>query len=155
MASTHPKSQTESIDHARDGDRPYLLTPPTRDLFIQTGKQIIDACQLGISVELWLQELGDMCDEVANWTKVNSRVRSCYCSPSGPRITFFFAPASQRFDFDLADELADLVLALHKFNVGMVELQQIPWGEMDRFLNVEIAKHISGEEHSPSGTVEA
>jgi hypothetical protein len=156
MASTKHNADAARIDHAEDGDRRYLVRPDNSDLFVRTGKQIIGACQLGISVEVWLQELNDLCDAVADWVRSeDNQVHSCYCSPVGQRITFFFAPVAHQFDFDLAEKLAELVLTLHRFNVGMVELQQAPWNELDRFLNVQSARHIAGEKFSPSEAMEA
>ncbi|MFA7236228.1 MAG: hypothetical protein WC058_05120 [Phycisphaeraceae bacterium] len=40
-----------------DGDRPLILHPEDNDLFVRTGRQVIDACGLHIGVELWLREM--------------------------------------------------------------------------------------------------
>ena len=58
----------------------------------------------------------------------------------------FFVPASKCFDFDLADEMVQLNAKLMKdFNVGMVETHQIPPADLDRFLNLGMARQIYGD----------
>lgn len=157
MAETAKSQQAHRIDAAKDAKQQFLISPENKDLFMRTGKQVVEACQLGISVETWLQELIATFDFVRRWAKENQeRIRSCYCSPDGGRVTFFVAPRSESFDFDIADDLAELNIQLiREFNVGRVEIHQIPWGEMDRFLTVEIARLVHGEAIRSHRAVEA
>jgi hypothetical protein len=72
-------------------------------------------------------------------------VRAAFCAPRGTRTVLFFIPVSDRFDFDLADELTVLNMELvNKFNIGMVEVRQIPWDEIDRFLDPGSARQVYG-----------
>jgi len=143
LAATEPVK----IQEDRDGERRFLLHPENDDLFVRTGKQVIDACRLGISVELWLQELRGMFSDVAKWaTERKQKIRGCYASPRAARVTLFFIPTAEQFDFDLADELTELNTRLVKqFNIGMIETHQIPWAEWDRFLDPESARAIYGD----------
>lgn len=145
------------IKAREDGARSVVLHPENSDLFVRTGNQVIDACRLGISLELWLQEMRSMCDDVSKWASDHSQhIRSCFCAPRGARVALYFSPKSRGFDFDLADELAALNGKVVKsFNVGMVEVRQVPWEELDRFLDVAAAVHVYGDKPSTRPAVEA
>ena len=68
----------------------------------------------------------------------------------------FFVPPGRQFSFELADELAELNRALIAgFNIGMVEVGQIPSGEIERFVDVETAQLIYGKPIEAPGPVEA
>jgi hypothetical protein len=133
-----------SLDADRDAKRPVVIRPEDNDLFVRTGKQVIDACRLGISLDLWLQELGAMIGEVRKWIDERAQlVRFCYCAPRGARIALYFVPTGEEFNFDLADDLAELTTRLVKqFNVGMVESLQIPFSDIDRFLSPDVARQV-------------
>ncbi len=151
------KNSVTRISEADHGNDEYLLHPESNDLFVRTGRQIIAGCQLGISVELWLNELSSVMKRVHEWSdKYHDRIRTCYCAPSAGSVVFFFAPPSDRFDFDLADSLVELNLEVRRsFNVGMVEMRQVPWAEFDRFVDLEAGKRVYGDHFRPSPTVEA
>lgn len=140
-----------------DSDPQVVLHPANDDLFVRTGRQVIGACRLGISVELWLRELDAALAKVREWAAARAdSVRACYCAPRVERIMLFFCPKSEQFDFELADGLADLNVQLVKdFNVGMVEVSQVPWEELDRFVNLELARLVYGEQRRPHPPVEA
>ena len=151
------RKKLQHINEAKDGEASYVLHPDDNDLFFRTGKQIIESCQLGISIEVWIDELNSMVEHVRAWASgKNDRVRTCYCTPKGTTVVLFFSPNSAAFDFDLADCLSVLNLELiQKFNVGMVEVHQIPWNEIDRFVDTESTKLIYGEHFKPPAAVEA
>lgn len=152
------KSQQDKITiNERDGDVPVVLRPENNDLFGRTARQVISACQLGISVELWLNELTAMLTKVSRWSAERSQaIRACFCAPGGTRTILFFVPVIGRFDFDLADQLTALNAELVKeFNVGMVEVRQVPWEELDRFLNPDSAKLVYGEQPESHPAVDA
>jgi len=134
--------------HENEG--PIAIQPDGagRERFYRTGKQIIEACELDIGVELWFGELQGMVAEVRRIAKEHvGRIRSCYCSPIGSRVTIFFSPKSESFDFELADQLATLNTSLlHRFKVGNLELHQVPWAELSRFINLDEAWLIYGEQ---------
>lgn len=152
-----PKSSSKSknalhIQEKADADRDYVIHPESNDIFIRSGKQIVAACQLGISVEVWINEIESLVDHVDKWCRDRSaRIRACFLSPAGMKSTLFFIPKTGHFDFDLADELAVLSVELmNHFNVGTIELRQIPWTELDRFLNPMKAALIYGERPAAS-----
>ncbi|MFP4052951.1 MAG: hypothetical protein ACLFV7_03705 [Phycisphaerae bacterium] len=79
---------------------------------------------------------GHPAGEVEKWIGDRSgRVLSCHAVPRGIGIALFFVPAAESFDFDLADELVGLSANLVRhFNVGPVEIHQIPQDELERFV---------------------
>ena len=119
------------------------------------GKQIIEHSQLGIGVETWLEELTSLCEETGRWCQQQAdRVRACYAVPSGSKVTLFFVPCSDSYDFDLGAELVDLNSSLvRKYNVGMVETLQIPWDERERFIREDTLRPVYGDASSAHRTV--
>jgi hypothetical protein len=144
MNQAQDKKLIVSIDEATDGSRQVLLRSVDNDAFIRTGKQVIAGCTLGISIDLWIDELNSLIAHVQNWAEGHkTSVSACFIEPRPRCVMLFFVPASTSFDFDLADELVELNARLMKdFNVGMVETHQIPERELDRFLNRDVARQI-------------
>lgn len=149
MADAKPR--TEPLHVRDDGGCEVVLHPEDNDLFVRTGKQVIDACRLGISVEVWVEEVTAMLGHVRAWAEAqNGRVRAAYCVPRGTRVVLFFVPASDAFDFDLADALAAINVELMKrFNVGTIEVRQVPWSEVDRFLDTSRFRAVYGDQAEP------
>jgi hypothetical protein len=149
--------QTTNAKHIREGDEDYLLHPSDNDLFARTGKQIIEACQLSISIAVWLDELNRMLLDVKQWCDARSeRIQTCLAEGRGSELLLFFVPHGSQFNFDLADELADLNRSLvTDFNIGMVEVGQIPSGELGRFMDLEKVRIVYGRIPEASATVGA
>ncbi len=122
----------------------FVLHPDGDELFTRTGRQVIEACRLGISIDVWLHECEDMLGHVVKWIRNQAgRVRRCYAVPRDAGLGLFFVPKSASFDFDLADELAKLNRTLvQSFNVGAVEIHQVPAEEIHRFLVPECSRQI-------------
>jgi hypothetical protein len=148
--------QTTATKHIREQDGDFLLHPSNNDLFAQTGKQIIEACKLSISVGVWLDELNRMLAEVKQWCGGRSdKIAACLAEGRGSEVLLFFVPHGLQFNFDLADELADLNRSLvTNFNIGMVEVGQIPAAEIRRFMDMEKVRIVYGRVPETSETVE-
>jgi hypothetical protein len=163
MASTNKrrtKARPPRVKKITADQERVLLHPENNDLFMRTGKQVIEDCQLGISVQVWFRELEAMLHEVGKWIDApgggGSRVRACYCTPRGTKIILFFVPKSDQFDFDLADALTELnVQLMTRFNVGMVEVRQVPHDEVERFVTIDRAKVVYGQSAGSHRAVEA
>jgi len=127
-----------------DGDRPVVLHPEDDDVFVRTGRQVIEACRLGISIEVWMHEFREMLERVRQWSRTHeARVQACYAAPRGASIGLYFIPRTEGFDFDLADDLAPLNRDLVKsFNIGMIEIHQIPERERDRFISPDAVRTV-------------
>ncbi|MFA7236227.1 MAG: hypothetical protein WC058_05115 [Phycisphaeraceae bacterium] len=98
-----------------------------------------------------------MLHEIKAWAESHAdAVRACFVAPLGPRMAVFVIPCGDQFNFDLADELASLNIHLvRKYNVGMVELHQIPFDEIDRFVDPATAKWVYGQQPTTHSSVEA
>jgi hypothetical protein len=157
MAQSQGKKPAISIDEATDGSRQVILRPENNDVFIRTGKQVIAGCNLGISVDLWLDELHSLIAFVSDWTKNHSTtVEACFIEPRPRCVMLVFVPISKSFNFELADELVELNAKLIKdFNVGMVEIHQIPQDELGHFLDPSAARLIYGDPRKTHIAVEA
>lgn len=145
------------IAAANDADRPIVIHPANNDLFIRTGRQVIEACGLHIGIELWIKELDEMIKMITQWCESHGdAIQSCCVAPLGPRMAVFVVPQTRSFNFDLADELARLNVELvQTFNVGMVETHQIPATELNRFVDPAIAKWVYGRTSASHQSVEA
>ncbi|MGC4030765.1 MAG: hypothetical protein QM754_03305 [Tepidisphaeraceae bacterium] len=143
-SSTHETSHTLHINETRDGDRSVVFHPENDDLFVQTGKQVIEACRLNISVELWQHEVTAMFERVREWAaERDNRIDGCYATARPTKLVVFVTPVSSTYDFDLADEITSLNRELlRNYNVGYVELAQVPRGQMDRFVHPQQVRPI-------------
>ena len=154
MQSDQTTKTSCTISESRDGGNIYVLDPANHDRFVRTGKQVIEHCQLAVSVEMWFRDLQLLLGQVAEWcNQQGGRVRACYAVPAA-KVMLFFIPASESYDFVLGAELADLnVRLVRDFNVGMVETRQIPWDDRDRFFNEETSRKVyeHGVVCSPAG----
>ena len=152
------KKSAVHVRELQDGNRDFVFHLSDNDLFVRTGRQLIEACQLNISIDLWRQEPDLMFAHVKDWCeKKDNYVRACLCEPRRARLVLHFIPKSEGFDFDLADGIAELdsYLSRNYKNVGLVEAGQIPWNEMDRFVNYSLCFAIYGEHpvaHGPVGS---
>jgi len=157
MTAMSSSSESAHIFQSRDGDRQFIIHPENDEIIVSTGKQIIQGCQLSISVAVWLDELKSMVAHLQKWCSERSaRVSGCYLEGRGSKILLLFIPTGTRFNFDLADELAVLNRELVAgFNIGMVEVGQIPAGDVDRFLDLEKARLVYGNSSEASGSVAA
>ena len=149
--------QTGSKPYIRedvDGEREFVFHPKDNDLFVRTGRQVIYGCRLDISIEVWFKECDAMFEDISRWAaKRADRILACYAVPRGVGIGLFFVPRSESFDFDLSEDLADLTSKLmHTFNVGPVEIHQIPDGEKSRFIgsNTACEVYLNADESHPA-----
>jgi hypothetical protein len=133
--------------HVHQSDEKVLLHGPQDDIIMRTGKQIIDACELHTSLDLWRHEFNDMLDFVKDESqKFSSQIEACYLSPRGTKLLLIFIQISPSFDFELADKLTELGINLrNRFNVGFTELMQVPSREADRFIDFNGAVHVFGK----------
>ncbi len=150
-------SDPVELDESRDGERRFLFHLSNDHRILRTGREVIAACQLDISVEVWVEELNDLLLSVQKWaTGQAARIAACYAVLSGGKVCLFVVPQSRTFDFDLADELATLSRTLfQQYNVGPIELGQIPAHEQDRFIHPGDARLIYGLENGAHEAVDA
>jgi hypothetical protein len=154
MTTREEQQAPSHIKETSDGERPYIIHPEDNDLFVRTGRQVIEGCRLSISVEVWMKELDEMFLFIHSWIqKCSKQIIACYAVPRNVVTAIFFVPKSQTFDFDLADLLAELSIKLQKFNVGPVEIHQIPEDELNRFIIPEMCAEIYSNVKKPHHTV--
>jgi len=143
----------KSLVTVRGNEEKVALHPGDqgKERFYRTGRQVIAHCELGISVETWFDEFQSLVAESEKWMAERSdRVRACFCSPSMTHIVLFVVPSLDSFDFELADELTELNISLlNKFNIGNLEVHQIPWVEKERFVGFNSARLIYERPQSP------
>lgn len=134
------------IDHSRDGERPYLISPENRDLFVRTGRQVIAACDTQLRIEGWLSVYEEMLRSVRDFAQDHADlVDRCYAVPEGAKTALRFVPKSRSFDFNLAGPLADLQFDFQKGFanlLGSIEVGQIPGWDVDRFIDSSAAQLI-------------
>lgn len=156
MQESKSKNEAIRVSAADHAERQFVIHPEDDDVFVRTGKQVIESCSLGISIELWKEELKSLLTNVLGWLETQETVRSCYCCLNPSKLVFFFITRAERFDFDFADALVKLNSDIRKsFNVGAVEMHQIPWDEAHRFIgtDTDLARRIYGETIEALGSV--
>ena len=146
MDQNDPKSLPDGAASAGGQARAANLTQARRiaialtdgdDTFMRTGRQVIEGCRLDIDVRFWMEEVRGMAEFIREWCiNRRSQIRAVYLWPQGAKIVVFIVPVSESFNFDLADDLAELSLELvRQFHfVGPVDLLQIPEREVCRFV---------------------
>lgn len=140
-----------------DGERQVVFHTKNNDLFVRTGKQVVDACRHATNLQAWFDDLNSMLEHVAHWCEQRAdHIQACYAAPQGNRVALYFIPHGTQFNFDLADLLADLSRELiTDFNVGMIEVHQIPADELETFVQPVFAAHVYGDSRPAHPAVEA
>ena len=72
------------------------------------------------------------------------RIKACYTTRLPDKRLFIIIPASETFDFDLADEETDLVQLMCDGTGYYCEVQQVPGGDLSSFIDVRSALLIFG-----------
>jgi len=130
-------NDTPVIDELDDGQRNFILQKLGDDRFVRTGKQIIEACELQISIDSWRQNLAELCTEMWKLASARAgRIKACFVVPRAGRVHVLFVPLTGQFDFELADELAKLNIRLRRQRMmyGLIEASQVPESELGQFL---------------------
>jgi hypothetical protein len=137
-----PTSKNQPVHVPSQDESQFVLHPGDNDAFVRTGRQIIEACRLSISISVWLDELKEMFAQVREWCAQRpEKIQGCLAAGRGSKIVLFFVPQGKSFHFDLADEMTELNRELvTRYNIGTVEVGQIPASEIERFLDPEGTK---------------
>lgn len=140
------KRETVHIHEHHVADKNVMVHYKDEDRLLLTGRSMINSCKLGISVETWLDELENAIGEVGAWCAERSeKVQQAYLVPKSPQLPFYFVQVQAAYDFDLADEITTLNTNLiRNYNLGMIEMFQIPESELDRFVSVDQSRKIYG-----------
>ncbi len=156
MGQQNNKKARQHIREEEDGSRQFVFHPEEDELFTRTGKQVIAGGRLTISIEVWFAELRTMFDHVVRWIQTEglaSKIAAVDAVPRGAKVSLFFVVQGESYDFDLSDRLAELNRTLVTcFNIGMIELHQLPGSEVSRFLDPEKTRRIygdAGKAHQP------
>ncbi|MGF1634125.1 MAG: hypothetical protein ACFCVE_09780 [Phycisphaerae bacterium] len=143
--------QTQSpfeISAQHDAERRFVITRDDEDRIVQTGRQIIAACNLQVNVTAWFDNLQLVLGDVVSWCEKTDSVDSCWVEPRSDKVVLSFLPKSGRFDFDLADKMIDLDHQLQQAGVGYVRTQQVPPSQVSRFVDALRALKIYSVERS-------
>lgn len=144
--SAQQKAEATRIDHVQDAQRPFVIAPENRDLFVRTGRQVIAACNTQLKIESWLELYEAMLGSVRDFAEEHGdHVAECYAVPRNAKTVLSFVPKSREFDFDLADQLAELQFDFQqRFEnlVGSIEIGQVPSWDLRRFLDPDEAQRI-------------
>lgn len=160
MSQTQPEQAKSGHLHLHEGqvaDKKIVVHPTNDDLFVLTGKQMIASCSLSVSIETWLGELELAREAIDEWCqKHSSKIIAAYLIPRPSQLAVYLVRDAGRFDFDLADESTELVTDLIRdYNLGMVELFQIPPNEVERFVDVSYNQPIYGSGNPTHRPMEA
>lgn len=145
-AKSRNKEKATRIDHVRDAQRPFVIAPENRDLFVRTGRQVIAACNTQLRIERWIEVYEAMLGSVRDFAEEHaSRIEECFAVPRNAKTVLSFVPKSREFDFELADVLAVLQFDFQqRFEniLGSIEVGQVPSWDLKRFLDPRQAQRI-------------
>lgn len=80
---------SQTIHHEVDADRQFLMHPQDNDLFVRNGRQIIDACRLSISLEVWVEEMKALGHFIRKWCEErSSKLVKCQAKFAYGRVVF-------------------------------------------------------------------
>ncbi len=98
------------------------------DRFVKSCHWVYEAAELGISRDVWRDELRALLDHVRTWAEQHrDRVHDCLAAPRDSQIAILVRPCSDTYDFDLAEALNQLDLELaEKFRVCACDVLQVP-----------------------------
>lgn len=141
-----------------DEDRRVVVSTEKEDRFVMSCRRAAEACKLGNSRDVWLEELNSMLLYVREWARRNeSLLEACYAAPREGQIVIFVVPRADHFDFDLSEKLTDLDLEVaEKFQACPCDLLQIPAKTpeaLENFVNLKEAAHIYGDASRAPGKV--
>src|SRR5690606_30341815 len=105
MNTHHETSRTPlHLREQVDGNRQVVFHTKNNDLFVRTGKQVVDACRHATNLQAWFDDLNSMLEHVAHWCEQKTeQVQACYAAPQGNRVALYFMPHGKQFNFELAD----------------------------------------------------
>jgi hypothetical protein len=105
-----------------------LVVPDDRDRFVTTMGEAARACQQADNTREWDQQWNDMLFYVHEWCKAHEPiVNEGYVSVGDSAINIIICVASEDYDFEFEDELAEFDLELsRKFPLCRTEVMQLP-----------------------------
>lgn len=147
------------LDAKSEGDRTVVLVDPDfEDRFVKQCDWVVEASKLGLSRDVWLQELQAMMTHVAKWAE-KQPVRTCYAAQRDMRIAVFVVPESGKFDFDLVEGINSLDLELsEKFQACPCDVLQAPDLDLEELANPRSVMRFYDKERKATkaqGQVEA
>jgi len=136
----------------RDGQ--IMVTPEDQDIFFISAEKATEACRDAVKTDeriavfktRFLLPLHDWC------IKHSDRVAACYLPRPAGHIQAFVVTVSHRFDFGLAEEVADLEreLARAGWRVGVSQLPAAEDRSLATFFNPEGALEVYAQRGSTS-----
>ena len=146
------KNVVKEIDAERDASALWRLRRNERSgWLVRTAEEMVEACHRAASVDLWMKEFDELQAAVNRWCgERRASVSSCFVPLRGRGIKFYVAIRGERFDFDLADAMAEFCSeAPSKFGVGLIEMYQVPASELQRFVDPEVDMKVYGNDEAP------
>jgi hypothetical protein len=131
------QSRPSVIDERRHGNLPYRIITANEDIINLSGEQLVRACRMEISSEVWQDNFWKMISHIRDWARDHhdslDRILIDFCND---KVVFFLVPKSERFDFDLGFAQAELDVYLNtRGNIGYAETRQIPSWDIETFVS--------------------
>jgi len=136
-----------------DREQQFVIELPQEDRIVQTGEQIIKACDLQITGVLWSKEFRAMLGRIGEFCASNKEhISACYTSLRSNKICVFFCPRSESFDFELSDALAEFSIEIsERYSlVGRVHLRQVPLWDVESFVPSDSLQFTGWDSESKS-----
>jgi hypothetical protein len=137
MTQTHRKDVRGTIHELQHAVEKYRIITQSEDILERSGAQLVAACKLQVSAEVWADNFNHAIRAVQEWARQwSADVAAILVEIRTDKVVFFIVPTSETFNFRLAEAQSDLDHdLLTRFGIGYVESRQIPGDELDRFVS--------------------
>jgi len=153
MATAATKSPSKVIDQRQHAADTYRLIDNNEEFYERTGEQIVRACKMQISVQVWADNFRATLNTIYHWADGQpGKIEKILCEPRSDKVIFFVVPTSDEFDFDLGFAQATLDVTLNtQCNIGYAETRQVPRWDLKTFVSPEAMMIWSAPGTSASG----
>lgn len=150
MKSETKKSKPINLD-ARDG-RDVLFEPLDEDRFVLSCGEAVKCAQIGMGVQALGDEIREAIRGARTWLdKRRESILACYATLRDGQILFVVIPSAPSFDFELANDLADLDIEIAEATLCHCEVIQVPakcTEDLSGFLDPRFLTMVYGDPRS-------
>jgi hypothetical protein len=154
MTETTTKQSSPVQLKAEHGSRQVVITTEQEDRFVMSCANAVEACLRHKSEKIVRSDIEKMIAHSRAWSaERGERISAAFIGPHESKITVFVVPKSEGFDFDLAEEVAELAHDLSRtYQAVWSDALEVPGGDdesLRTFIDFETVIPIYGQTAEP------
>lgn len=136
MKQASENAATSVIHELQHAQKKYRVITSSEEILHRSGEQLVRACQLHISAEVWVDNFKRMESYVMEWCgKRPTAIAAMLVEVRTNKVVFWIVPLSEEYNFDLGFELAELDIYLSsQGGIGYCETRQVPYWDLMSFV---------------------